>query len=315
MKRAIAVLLLIGVLFNVCTVIGKTSPRKQSPPAKAIINAETPVIAAAGDIACDLSSDKSDEESVSRETCHMQVTADLLKSLKLTAMLPLGDNQYEDGTLEKFQKSYAPTWGQFLSISHPVAGNHEYEAPGASGYYKYFGAKAGEPTKGYYSYNIGQAHPESCTLAYWHQPRFSSALHGNNKDTDAFWQDLYQAGADIVLNGHDHDYERFAPQTPNAKADVKRGIREFVVGTGGRSLYLFINEQPNSEVRNDDTYGVLELKLYPKSYDWKFIPETGKTFSDAGRGTCHLAKATPLKTSMTLKRYRQNNASITGTVP
>ena len=346
MKRVIAVLVLSGVLFNVCTAIGKAGPQKQSPSAKAIINAETPVIAAAGDIACDVSSDKSDEESVSRETCHMQATADLLKSLKLTAVLPLGDNQYEDGTLEKFQKSYAPTWGQFLSITHPVAGNHEYETPGAVGYYKYFGATAGDPTKGYYSYNIGQwhlialnancsavggcqadspqekwlkadllAHPERCTLAYWHQPRFSSALHGNNKDTDAFWQDLYQAGADIVLNGHDHDYERFAPQTPKAKADVKRGIREFVVGTGGRSLYPFINEQPNSEVRNDETYGVLELKLYPKSYDWKFIPEQGKPFSDTGRGICHLVKATPFKTSMALERYRQNNVFITGTVP
>jgi acid phosphatase type 7 len=136
------------------------------------------------------------------------------------------------------------------------------------------------------------AHPGTCTLAYWHQPRFSSALHGNNKDTDTFWQDLYRAGTDIVLNGHDHDYERFAAQTPNAIADPKQGIREFVVGTGGRSLYPFVNVQPNSEVRNDDTYGVLELKLYPNSYDWKFIPEKGKTFSDSGRGTCHLLKPT-----------------------
>jgi acid phosphatase type 7 len=322
MRRSIAVLVLSGVLFSVYKVTGTTNQHKGSVPVKKV-SSVTPIIAAAGDIACDRDGDKGDEESATSETCHMQATSDLLKALKLTAVLSLGDNQYENGTLEKFQKSYAPTWGQLLPITHPVAGNHEYETPAAAGYYTYFGAAAGDPTKGYYSYTIGQwhlialnancaavggcqanspqekwlkadlaAHSGTCTLAYWHQPRFSSALHGNNKDTDTFWQDLYRAGTDIVLNGHDHDYERFAPQTPNATADPKRGIREFVVGTGGRSLYPFVNVQPNSEVRNDDTYGILQLKLYPNSYDWKFIPEKGKKFSDSGRGTCHLSKPT-----------------------
>jgi acid phosphatase type 7 len=324
MRRSIAILMLSGVLFGVYKATGTTNQRKASVQAAENVSSATPLIAAAGDIACDLNGgNKGDGESATSETCHMQATSDLLKNLKLTAVLALGDIQYENGTLEKFQKSYAPTWGQFLSITHPVVGNHEYETPNASGYYKYFGAAAGDPAKGYYSYTIGKwhlialnancaavggcqadslqekwlkadlaAHPGTCTLAYWHQPRFSSALHGNNKDTDIFWQDLYRAGADIILNGHDHDYERFAAQTPNAIADPKRGIREFVVGTGGRSLYPFVNVQPNSEVRNDDTYGVLTLKLYPNSYDWKFIPEKGKVFSDSGRGTCHLLKQT-----------------------
>lgn len=282
----------------------------------------TPVIAAVGDISCDPSEVKNDEAGISSQ-CHMKETADLLKTMKLAAVLPLGDNQYEDGAFEKFQKSYALNWGQFLPITHPVAGNHEYETAGAAGYYRYFGAAAGDAAKGYYSYDIGNwhlialnancsavggcqansaqekwlrsdlaAHPGTCTLAYWHQPRFSSALHGNNRDTEVFWQDLYQAGSDIVLNGHDHDYERFAPQTPDAIADPKRGIRAFVVGTGGRSLYPFVNVKANSEVRNDDTYGILQLKLFPKSYDWKFIPEKNKAFSDTGHGSCHLTKAT-----------------------
>jgi acid phosphatase type 7 len=281
-------------------------------------NKPDPVIAAAGDIACDLGDPNPGDESTSTENCHMQATSDLLVGENLAAVLPLGDNQYEDGTLAKFQKYYALTWGRLMAISHPVAGNHEYESDGAAGYYSYFGASAGDKTKGYYSFDIGRwhlialnancsaiggcqagspqeiwlradlaAHPAVCTLAYWHQPRFSSALHGNNADTSAFWEDLYQSGAEIVLNGHDHDYERFAPQTPKAIADSKHGIREFVVGTGGRSLYPFMTSQPNSEVQNDQTYGVLKLTLHPQGYSWKFVPEKAKTFTDSGNGTCH----------------------------
>lgn len=277
-----------------------------------------PVIAAAGDIACDLKGSKIEDEGTSGETCHMKATSDLLVGAKLAAVLPLGDTQYEDGALAKFQKFYEPTWGRVKAISHPAVGNHEYETSGVSGYFSYFGTAAGDKDKGYYSFDIGSwhlialnancnqiggcqagspqekwlqadlaAHPAKCTLAYWHQPRFSSALHGNNQVSDVFWQDLYRAGADVVLSAHDHDYERFAPQTPGAIADPEQGIREFVVGTGGRSLYPFLKTQSNSEVRNNQTYGVLKLTLHPKSYDWQFVPEKAKTFTDSGSSSCH----------------------------
>ncbi|MGH2416500.1 MAG: metallophosphoesterase family protein, partial [Microcystaceae cyanobacterium] len=226
--------------------------------------------------------------------------------------------QYPAGALSDFNTSYDPTWGRVKEIAHPVVGNHEYGTSGASGYFSYLGTAAGDPKKGYYSYDVGRwhlialnsncqevggcgvgspqekwlkadlaAHPAKCTLAYWHHPRFSSALHGNNRAYDAFWQDLYAAGAEIVLNGHDHDYERFASQTPSATADSKRGIREFVVGTGGKSLYPFLQVQPNSEVRDNETYGVLKLTLHSNGYSWQFMPVKGKTFTDSGRGVCH----------------------------
>jgi hypothetical protein len=126
-----------------------------------------------------------------------------------------------------------------------------------------------------------------CTLAYWHQPRFSSGEHGNDTGVKTIWQILYNAGADLVLNGHDHDYERFAPQDPNGVVDPLNGIREFVVGTGGKGLRPIKITIANSEVRNDNTFGVLKLTLHPTGYDWKFIPVAGKTFTDSGSGTCH----------------------------
>jgi len=294
------------------------SQAKSSTSASTVISKpRDPVIAAAGDIACDPGTSTNVERS-SGQVCHMKATSNLLVGTNLAAVLPLGDTQYEDGALAKFQRSYAVTWGRVKMITHPAVGNHEYGTSGASGYFSYFGAAAGDRTKGYYSYNIGSwhlialnancaqvggcqagstqekwlkadlaAHPAACTLAYWHQPRFSSALHGNNQASDAFWQDLYRAGADVVLSAHDHDYERFAPQTPGASADSRQGIREFVVGTGGRSLYPFKYPQPNSEVRDDQTYGVLKLTLHPRSYDWQFVPEQGKTFTDSGSSSCH----------------------------
>lgn len=276
-----------------------------------------PVIAAAGDIACALTP-KAEGEKQGQELCQMQATSDLLLETPLAAVLPLGDTQYEEGALEQFQKSYAPSWGRVKNISHPAVGNHEYGTANAAGYFGYFGSLAGDKSKGYYSYDLGQwhlialngnckevggcqpgssqetwlkadlaAHPTQCTLAYWHQPRFSSALHGNNTDYETIWQDLYQAGVELVLNGHDHDYERFAPQTPDGRPDSRRGIREFVVGTGGESLYPFMSIQPNSEVRNNQTYGVLKLTLHPTSYSWQFVPQKGKTFTDAGQDICH----------------------------
>lgn len=277
-----------------------------------------PVIAAAGDIACSPTSTNFNGGNGTADACHMKATADLLVNTDLAAVLPLGDLQYETGTLSAFQQSYAPTWGRVKAITHPAVGNHEYAISNAKGYYSYFGAAAGDSSQGYYSYDISswhiialnsncsevggcgvgspqeqwlkadlKAHPNVCTLAYWHHPRFSSGEHGSDSDYDAFWKNLYAAGAEIVLNGHDHDYERFAPQSPDAKADRTRGIREFVVGTGGKNHYKFVNIQSHSEVRNADTYGVLKLTLHPKSYTWKFVPEAGKTFTDSASSSCH----------------------------
>jgi hypothetical protein len=263
----------------------------------------------------------------------MAQTAALISSISPDAVLPLGDDQYECGSLAAFQQSYALSWGAFFGMTYPVPGNHEYQTDStvtppaspcdntasASGYFSYFGARAGTPGQGYYSYDIGSwhlialngecsfiggcgagspeeqwlkadlaAHPAACTLAYWHEPRWSSGVQGNLSTYGAFWQDLYAAHAEVVLNGHMHLYERFAPQNPSGQLDPTNGIREFTVGTGGKTLVNFSSViQPNSEVRNNTTYGVLELKLLPTSYQWQFVPEAGQAFTDSGSQACH----------------------------
>jgi calcineurin-like phosphoesterase family protein len=246
-----------------------------------------------------------------------EATAKLLEANSGTVMA-LGDLAYPDGTQENF-KCYDRTWGRVKDRTRPAVGNHEFHSSGAAYYFQYFGAPAGDPKTGYYSYDLGSwhivvlnsectevggcgagspeekwlradlaAHPVGCTLAYFHKPRFSSGLnHGNDPEVGAFWQALYDFNAELILNGHDHDYERFAPQDPNGNADPKRGIREFVVGTGGKNLREFGISKSNSEVRNNDTFGVLKLSLKPTGYDWKFIPQAGKTFTDSGSGSCH----------------------------
>jgi acid phosphatase type 7 len=264
-----------------------------------------PVLVGAGDIAsCASSGD--------------EATANLLDGIPGT-VYTLEDNAYESGTSAEFANCYNPSWGRHMARTRPSVGNHEYLTAGASGYYNYFGAAAGDPSKGYYSYDLGAWHiialnsmcenvggcgasstmvtwlkgdlaanPSSCTLAYWHHPVFSSgSTHGNNPKMIPSWDALYAGGADVVLSGHDHDYERFAPQTSSGVADPTRGIREFVVGTGGRSHRAFGTIRANSEVRNSDTYGVLKLTLHTSSYEWQFVPEAGKTFSDSGSGSCH----------------------------
>jgi hypothetical protein len=257
-------------------------------------------------------------------SCRQKYTSDLVMSTPPAGVLALGDNQYEDGTLSKYQGSYNLSWGRFKNITYPAVGNHEYGTAGALGYFDYFNGTgnvngpAGPRGKGYYSFDIGTwhlislnsnctpaggcsatspqgqwlradlaAHPTTCTLAFWHHPRFSSGQHGDTGVLAPLWQALYDANADVVLSGHDHLYERFGPQTAAGAADPPRGIREFVVGTGGRSHYAFGTPQPNSEVRNSDAYGVLKLTLHPDSYDWVFTPESGKTFTDFGSTKCH----------------------------
>ena len=289
--------------------------------------ASDPVIAAAGDIACDPAVINFNEGEGNTSFCHQKYTSDLLVDANLAAVLPLGDVQYFCAGYRAFLQSYGPSWGRVKSISHPVVGNHEYltsggtdctsDNAGAAGYFKYFGSAAGEPTQGYYSYDIGAwhlialnsncgdaggcsygspqaswliadlaAHPNLCTLAYWHIPLFSSG--GRTADnTQSIWQILYDKDVDVILNGHDHIYERFAPQTPEGTLDTVRGIRQFVVGTGGANLTDIETLAANSEVRNNDAYGVLKLTLHLDSYDWQFVPEAGKTFTDSGTEKCH----------------------------
>jgi len=279
-----------------------------------------PLVAAAGDIACDPADGSYNGGNGTATACHMKATSDLLVGAGYDAVMTLGDNQYEDGTLAKYQASYGPSWGRVKTITRPVVGNHEYGTAGAAGYYSYFGAAAGDPAKGWYSYDLGgwhlivlnsncasiggcgagspqeqwlaadlAAHPGVCTLAAWHHPRFSSGPHGDDATFQTFWDDLYAAGADLVLNGHDHIYERFAPQTPTGAADPARGIREFVAGLGGRNLTSFPVVRANSEVRYVAGFGVLALTLYPTGYAWRFVPEAGTSFTDSGLGLCHSA--------------------------
>jgi hypothetical protein len=265
-----------------------------------------PVLVGAGDIS--ICSNDNDE-----------ATAALLDGIEGT-VFTLGDNVYDTGTASQFTNCYDPTWGRHKSRTRPSPGNHVYYTANATGYFNYFGSAAGDPTKGYYSYNLGFWHivvinsndscniiscaagsaqeqwlrvdlagsGAACTLAYWHHPRFSSGnSHGNNPAMQAIWQALYDFGADVVLTGHEHNYERFARQDAAGAADPAHGIREFVVGTGGKSHYGFGVPKPNSEVRNGDTYGVLKLTLHPTSYDWEFVPIAGQTFTDSGSESCH----------------------------
>jgi len=246
-----------------------------------------------------------------------EATAKLLDQLAGTVMA-VGDLAYPDGSKENFV-CYDKTWGRAKSRTRPAPGNHEFHAAGASPYFDYFGATAGDPKTGYYSYELGAwhiivlnseckdvggceagspqekwlrsdlaAHPAACKLAYWHKPLFSSGgAHGNDLTVKPLFQALYDARADVVVGGHDHDYERFAPQNPDGAADPAHGIREFVVGTGGKNHRPFGESKPNSEVRDATAFGVLKLTLKPKSYDWQFIPEAGKSFTDSGTGACH----------------------------
>ena len=233
-----------------------------------------------------------------------------------------GDNAYPDGYYQDYANCWAPSWGRYQAVVHPAAGNHEYHdsiTSGAADYYRYFfrehGTVVGDSGRYYYSYDLGAWHvvvlntfidmsagssqeqwlradlaasTKQCTLAYMHYARFSSgSVHGSYSEVQPLWQALYDYGAEIAIAGHDHEYERFAPQTPDGHLDTVRGIRAFVVGTGGGGLYSFGTPLPNSQVRNSSTWGVLKLTLADGSYSWEFVPITGQTFTDSGSGTCH----------------------------
>jgi hypothetical protein len=280
-----------------------------------------PLLAAVGDIACPAG------DSDPEHGCQQEATARLVASQHPDAVAPLGDVQYESALLSEFQgrDAYNETWGQFDPIAHPVTGNHEYAvSPTAEGYFAYFGAAA---PGGYYSYELGAwhvvalssdcsdsgcedslagavsstevrwlqgdlaAHQGQCVLAYWHHPLFTSGWVGNSPGVAPLWEALYAAHADVVVNGHDHLYERFAPQD-TAQQATNAGIREFVVGTGGESLFTLGTIQPNLQFLDDKHYGVLFLTLHPGSYEWAYRATDGAVL-DSGSDACHLAPSTP----------------------
>jgi acid phosphatase type 7 len=256
---------------------------------------ENAILVGAGDISgCDNDND--------------ELTAQLLDAIPGT-VFTTGDNAYNSGTYTEYLNCYQPTWGRHKERTKPVPGNHEYRSDGAAGYFQYF-----NNIPSYYAYNLGSwrvyalnseidvsassaqvvwlqadlaANPSQCVLAYWHQPRWSSgSQHGSNEDYQALWQMLYEAGAELVINGHDHLYERFAEMDATG-APVSPGLREIIVGTGGGSLYEFDTLLPSSEVRDPSTFGVLKLTLHIDRYDWEFIPMAGKSFTDRGTTHCH----------------------------
>ena len=316
----------VSLRFQVLPAVTAPPPLPQPPPGV------DPVIAAAGDIACSPNDPAFNGGAGTAALCRQAATSDLLAGTGLSAVLALGDVQYDCATPADFAGSFLPSWGRVLSIVRPTPGNHEYIAgnpdlygargctSGAAGYFSTFGSAAGDPGRGYYSFDLGSWHivslntnlagPSSCpivscaassdqvqwleadlaasraacTLVYWHHPLFSSKAPSDA--SRPFWDALYEAGADVVLNGHVHNYERFAPQRPDGTDDPVTGIRQFVVGTGGKSLEKSGRLGPRTEA-SGSAFGVLRMALRPGSYDWRFVPIAGASFTDAGSAACH----------------------------
>jgi Tol biopolymer transport system component len=302
--------------------LGSSRSDPQSPDWQAA--GTDPVVAAAGDIACDPRDRNFRGGLGTGAFCRQRMTSDLLLRMDLDAILALGDLQYTDGQLWKFQQSFDASWGRLKPLIRPAPGNHEYKDPGAAGYFDYFNGP-GQPTgpagtrgQGWYSFDVGSwhlialnsecthasgcgagdlqaqwlrgdlaAHPAACTLAFWHSPRFTSGEYPAGGTMLPVWNELYAANADVILNGHEHFYERFAPQTPAGGADPARGIRQFAVGTGGRSRFRYTTVAPNSEVRRNDRSGVLRLALEDGAYRWQLVAAPDGAVLDSGETSCH----------------------------
>jgi len=280
------------------------------------------IVMAAGDIACDPADPNFNGGRGTGTACRQWDTANLLGAADL--VLALGDNQYECGGLAAYMASFDVSWGAFKARIRPAIGNHEHQPTSgpqafgtncdgtlsAAGYFTYFGSAAPASV---YSFDAAgwhfatldsscflancavqaswlssdlAAHPTACSLVFYHHPRWSSGEQPGLIFRDPFWRAAAAGGADIVLGGHDHLYERFAPMDGEGAAS-DRGVREFVVGTGGYNLTRIVAPQPNSEARNTRAFGVVQLTLYPDSYAWQFVPIAGQTYSDSGTGVCH----------------------------
>jgi hypothetical protein len=307
---AVAVVLTLTCTLYGCLSFPSASANAVEHEKKIVIPGKGIAVYAAGDIAeC---GKLPPHDSGAAKTAEV-ITANLAQD-QAAVVLTLGDNSYPLGVPAEFTDCYHPTWGQFKTRTHPSSGNHEYYTPSANGYFNYFGAAAGPAPAFYYSFDLGKWHLLSlnsnlkgdarlaelawiksdlaqhntrCTLAYWHHPLFSSGGHGNNADMREFWLALEAAHADIVLNGHDHDYERFAPQDDNGQSDEAHGIREFVVGTGGAKLTRLFLRKANSEFADSSTHGILKLVLKDAGYEWEFLPVAGGTLTDRGAALCH----------------------------
>jgi acid phosphatase type 7 len=309
-----AVLTLAGLVAAGCGSRSSTASSASAavpPPPARTAKVTGPTLVAAGDIACPMGMRPTSTQ------CRQSATAQVIGRLAPDVVAPLGDLQYDRGSFADWRNGgYRRSWGTYKSRTRPAVGNHEFATGSSAAYAAYWGARAGKRPNYWYSYNLGTwhvvvlnanctivgcdngsaqqrwlkadlaAHPAQCTLAYWHQPRFSSGLHGDDPKTAPLWATLQRAGADVVLSGHDHSYERFGPQTSTGKASPE-GIVEFVVGTGGRNNYPIFRAKPNSIVRRSFVFGVLQLTLGDGEYAWRFVPVSGLTFSDRGSASCH----------------------------
>ena len=291
---------------------GSGAPATTLPPVTDSIielSGEPAVLVGAGDI-----SDCGNDGDAITANLIDEVIAESPQAIVFTT----GDNVYPDGTLEEFESCYAETWGRFKNRTRPSPGNHDYTTQDASGYFGYFGEAAGNPGEGYYGYEAGewqvltlnsncdeiggcdQGSPQEqwlrgqlassgaqCTLAYWHHPLFSSGFHGGDRSVRPLFQALHDGGAEVVVNGHDHNYERFAPQDANGTHDPIAGVREFVAGTGGTGNRPIALIAANSESRFTDAFGILKLSLFSDGYEWEFVSEDDSGFTDVGIGACH----------------------------
>ncbi|MFZ6656705.1 metallophosphoesterase family protein [Undibacterium sp. TJN19] len=311
MRFSILVLSIAALFAPVVMAADNTSnPAPKTGIKKTPQKAGSVTIYAAGDIAdC---RKKAPADSMAAATAEL-IAAGLEKD-STARVITLGDNTYPVGKPEEFTRCYEPTWGRFKDKTLPSPGNHDYGMPKGLGYYNYFGDLAGPERRGYYALQLGKwqiislnsnldkvqmqvqlnwlkeelsSNKKNCTLAFWHHPAYSSGGHGNNDIMQEAWKMLAETKADIVLSGHDHDYERFAPLDANGDRDDKNGMRSFVVGTGGAKLTPMFLPKGATEIRDNSTNGVLKLSLQDKSYEWEFLPVPGQNFTDKGKGICH----------------------------